>query len=119
MKLQKTLALVALTICALATPESAFASRADFVTAYNYTVRYLPRFQTWGGQVSAITNNHVNKLIGPESPMNPDYKAVVAINVDTLYTSATVDVSTQPQILTLPPYQYSYSIIRHSRSSSG
>jgi hypothetical protein len=112
MKLQKILALLALTICPLATPESAFASRADFVTAYNYTVRYLPRFQTWGGQVSAITNNHVNKLIGPESPMNPDYKAVVAINVDTLYTSATVDVSTQPQILTLPPYQYSYSIIQ-------
>lgn len=80
--------------------------------AYNYTIRYLPRIQTWAGQLSAIEKGHVNKLIGPESPMNPDYKAVVAINVDTLYTSATIDLALQPQILTLPPYQYSYSILQ-------
>ena len=112
MKLQKTLRLLALTVCALATPELAFASRADFVTAYNYTVRYLPRIQTWAGQLSAIDKGHVNKLIGPESPISPEYKAVVAINVDTLYTSATIDLAVQPQILTLPPYSYSYSILQ-------
>ena len=112
MKLQKTLALLALTICASATPESAFASKADFVTAYNYTIRYLPRIQTWAGQLSAIEKGHVNKLIGPESPMSPEYKAVVAINVDTLYTSATIDLAVQPQILTLPQYDYSYSILQ-------
>lgn len=112
MKLQKTLSLLALTICALATPELALASRADFVTAYNYTVRYLPRIQTWAGQLSAIEKGHVNKLIGPESPMSPEYKAVVAINVDTLYTSATIDLAVQPQILTLPQYDYSYSILQ-------
>jgi hypothetical protein len=112
MTLKRTLCLLALTVCALATPELAFASRADFVTAYNYTVRYLPRIQTWAGQLSAIKKDHVNKLIGPESPMNPDYKAVVAINVDTLYTSATVNLTTEPQILTLPRYDYSYSILQ-------
>jgi len=112
MKLQKTFSLLALTICALATPELALASRADYVTAYNYTVRYLPRIQTWAGQLSAIKKDHVNKLIGPESPMSPEYKAVVAINVDTLYTSATVNLTTEPQILTLPQYDYSYSILQ-------
>jgi len=110
MKLQKTLALLALTICALATPELALASKADFVTAYNYTVRYLPRFQTYASQIAP--GGLKNTLIGPESPMNPDYKAVVAINVDTLYTSATLNLTDEPQILTIPAYQYSYSIIQ-------
>ncbi len=110
MKLQKTLSLLALTICALATPELALASRADFVTAYNYTVRYLPRFQTYASQIAP--GGLQNTLIGPASPMNPDYKAVVAINVDTLYTSATLNLTDEPQILTIPSYQYSYSIIQ-------
>ena len=44
--------------------------------------------------------------------MSPEYKAVVAINVDTLYTSATIDLAVQPQILTLPQYDYSYSILQ-------
>ena len=110
MKLQKTLALLALTICASATPESAFASRADFVTAYNYTVRYLPRFQTYASQIAP--GGLQNTLIGPANPMSPDYKAVVAINVDTLYTSATLNLTEEPQILTIPHYKYSYSIIQ-------
>ena len=109
---KKILSLLAITLCTVATPELAFASRADFVTAYNYTIRYLPRVQTWAGQLSAIDKGHVNKLIGPESPMSPEYKAVVAINVDTLYTSATIDLAVQPQILTLPQYDYSYSILQ-------
>lgn len=91
---------------------SARTRQADFRTAYDFTVRYLPRFQTYAGQLSAIQNSRVNKLIAPASPITPNYKAVVAINVDTLYTSATVNLSEEPQILTIPEYGYSYSVIQ-------
>lgn len=100
---------LAMVICAMAMPKLALANTADFVTAYNYTVRYLPRFQTYASQIAP--NGFHNTLIGPANPMNPDYKAVVAINVDTLYTSATLNLTEEPQILTIPPYDYSYSII--------
>jgi hypothetical protein len=107
---KKILSLLAITLCTVATPELALASRADFVTAYNYTIRYLPRFQTYASQIAP--NGLKNTLIGPENPMSPSYKAVVAINVDTLYTSATLNLTDEPQILTIPAYQYSYSIVQ-------
>jgi hypothetical protein len=97
---------------ASSTMPSAAMRRADYRTAYDFTVRYLPRFQTYSVQASAINKGRVNTLIGPENPLTPDYKSVVAINVDTLYTSATVDLTREPQILTIPGYKYSYSIIQ-------
>ena len=93
-------------------PSASRQRKADFRTAYDYTIRSLPRVQTYGGEVSAIQNARVNKLIAPASPITPAYKAVVAINVDTLYTSATVNLTSGPQILTIPAYDYSYSIIQ-------
>ncbi len=110
LNLRKNFRLFAVTICALSAPDLALASRADFVTAYNYTIRYLPRFQTYASQIAP--NGLKNTLIGPENPMSPSYKAVVAINVDTLYTSATLNLTDEPQILTIPTYQYSYSIVQ-------
>lgn len=93
------------------TVPSAPVRRKDFNHGYAFTVRYLPRFQTFAVQTSALANGRVNKLIAPASPMTPAYKSVVAINVDTLYTSATVNVSQGPQILTIPDYSDSYSVI--------
>lgn len=86
--------------------------RLDVSTARDFTVRFLPRFQTYASQLSAIQNNRINKLIASASPMTPAYKAVVTINVDTLYTSATVNLTDEPQILTIPAYDFSYSIIQ-------
>lgn len=85
--------------------------RSDYETAFEYTIRFLPRLQTWVAQIAAQHSDHVNTLIGPDG-MGPEYKAVVAINDDTLYTSATMDLTDEPQILTLPTYQYIYSIIQ-------
>ena len=42
--------------------------------------------------------------------IRPEYKIVVAINDDTLYASAFLDLTVEPVILTIPPYQYIYSI---------
>ena len=106
----KKISLFAVAACFLATSEFSLAVRTDFVTAYDYTIRYLPRFQTYASQIAP--EGMKNTLIGPESPMNPDYKAVVAINVDTLYTSSTLDLTLEPQVLTIPPYRYSYSIVQ-------
>jgi len=89
-----------------------------FDVAYEYTVRFYPRYFTWvqfninrensksqGGQ------NYENRLTGPLG-MGPEYKVVVAINDDTIYAEAFVDVSDGPVILTIPAYPNSYSILQ-------
>jgi hypothetical protein len=93
---------------ALFTP-SVFAHSANYDTAFQYTVRYIPRYQTGVGQESSTEKGMLNTLIAPIG-MGPEYKAVVAINNDTIYTSAILNLTDGPQILTLPPYSYTYSI---------
>jgi hypothetical protein len=86
--------------------------------AYEYTVRFYPRYFTWvqfhinsdnsqrqGGE------NYENRLTGPLG-MGPEYKVVVAINDDTIYAEAFLDVSNGPVILTIPEYQNRYSILQ-------
>jgi hypothetical protein len=82
-----------------------------FETALDYTVRFWPRFLTYAAQLNSIASGNTNGLFGPVEPMGPEYKAVVAINVDTLYTSSTMDLTLEPLVLTLPPYPYTYSMI--------
>src|SRR5215471_6339018 len=55
-----------------------------YATAYNYVVTFYPRWFTF--MQSAIGPG--NRLIGPNR-ISPLYHAVVAINDDTLYASAT------------------------------
>jgi hypothetical protein len=52
-----------------------------------------------------------NRLTGPLG-MGPEYKVVVAINDDTIYTEAFLDVSEQPVLLTIPKYENKYSILQ-------
>ena len=86
--------------------------------AYEYTVRFYPRYFTWvqfhinsdnsskqGGESFA------NRLTGPLG-MGPEYKVVVAINDDTIYAESFLDVSSGPVILTIPPYPNKYSILQ-------
>jgi hypothetical protein len=42
----------------------------------------------------------------------PEYKIVVAINDDTVYAEAFLDVANGPVILTIPEYQHKYSILQ-------
>lgn len=90
-----------------------------FDVAYEYTVRFYPRFFSWTqfkinsdnsqGQTSGA--NYENRLTGPLG-MGPEYKVVVAINDDTIYAEAFLDVSNGPVILTIPAYANSYSILQ-------
>ena len=91
----------------------------SFDVAYEYTVRFYPRFFTWAqfninsdnseGQTTGA--NYENRLTGPLG-MGPEYKVVVAINDDTIYAEAFLDVSNGPVILTIPAYPNSYSILQ-------
>ena len=68
-----------------------------YQTAYNYLVTFYPRWFTWE-QGSGGPCNH---LIGPIR-ISPIYQAVVAINDDTLYTSAFIGAADEPAIVTIP-----------------
>jgi Protein of unknown function (DUF1254) len=52
----------------------------------------------------------VNRLAAPNR-ISPLYHIVVAINVDTLYASSFIDVSVQPQVLTIPRTNVIYSML--------
>ncbi|HEX8832457.1 MAG TPA: DUF1214 domain-containing protein [Longimicrobium sp.] len=87
--------------------------------AYDYTVRFYPRFFTWtqfqinseNSRREGAGENIANRLTGPRG-MGPEYKVVVAINDDTIYSEAFLDVSSGPVILTIPAYPNKYSILQ-------
>jgi hypothetical protein len=90
-----------------------------YQVAYEYTVRYFPRYFTWvqfhinsdNSQRSGAGDQIANRLTGPLG-MGPEYKVVVAINDDTIYAEAFIDLSDGPVILTIPAYQNKYSILQ-------
>ncbi|HEX6095054.1 MAG TPA: DUF1214 domain-containing protein [Thermoanaerobaculia bacterium] len=87
--------------------------------AYQYTVRFYPRYFTWvqfqinseNSQRQGAGQQIANRLTGPLG-MGPEYKVVVAINDDTIYAEAFLDVSNGPLILTIPKYANKYSILQ-------
>ena len=88
--------------------------------AYQYTVRFYPRYFTWvqfhinsdnSTQQGGASESFANRLTGPLG-MGPEYKVVVAINDDTIYAEAFLDVSNGPVILTIPAYPNKYSILQ-------
>ncbi|MFL5540245.1 MAG: DUF1214 domain-containing protein [Longimicrobiaceae bacterium] len=90
-----------------------------YQVAYEYTVRFYPRFFTWTQfQINSENSKRqgagtkiANRLTGPLG-MGPEYKVVVAINDDTIYAEAFLDVSNGPVILTIPSYQHKYSVLQ-------
>jgi hypothetical protein len=76
-----------------------------FDVAYEYTVRFYPRYFTWvqfninsdNSQRQSPGENYENRLTGPLR-MRPEYKVVVAISDDTIYAEAFLDVSNSPVI---------------------
>ncbi|HEX7140300.1 MAG TPA: DUF1214 domain-containing protein [Vicinamibacterales bacterium] len=90
---------------------------SGFAVAYDYTVRFYPRFYTWTQFNINSENsrrqgeNMANRLTGPLG-MGPEYKVVVAINDDTIYTEAFLNLSSGPVILHIPKYKNKYSILQ-------
>lgn len=87
--------------------------------AYDYTVRFYPRYFTWTQfQINSENSRQqgagekiANRLTGPLG-MGPEYKVVVAINDDTIYAEAFLDVADEPVILTIPAYPNRYSVLQ-------
>ena len=71
-----------------------------------YLVTFYPRWFTY----NQAGISPCNRLLGPRN-VGPSYRTVVAINVDTVYTSATVDVSQEPVMVTVPESGTTYSIL--------
>lgn len=94
-------------------------SHDGYHAAYEYTVRFYPRFFSWmqfqinseNSRQQGAGEKIANRLTGPLG-MGPEYKVVVAINDDTIYAEAFLDVSSSPVILTIPPYPNKYSILQ-------
>jgi len=90
-----------------------------FDLAYQYTLRFYPRWFTWVQYHLTSDNSEranagigiANRLTGPLG-MGPEYKIVVAINDDTVYAQAFLDLSGGPVVLTIPPYPNVYSILQ-------
>lgn len=71
-----------------------------------YLVTFYPRWFTY----NQTEISPCNTMLGPRR-VGPSYRAVVAINVDTVYTSGSVDVSRQPVIVTVPKTRTTYSVL--------
>src|SRR5512140_359922 len=89
----------------------------EFDVAYEYTLRFYPRWFTWVQLHLTRENSErpgeplVNRLTGPIG-MGPEYRIVVAINDDTIYAQAFLDLSNGPVVLTIPSYANHYSILQ-------
>lgn len=79
----------------------------QYTTTVNYVSEFYPLWFTYNQAINA----HTNQLVGPDK-VTPLYQIVVAINVDTLYCSAYMDLSgNKPLILTVPATPVTYSIL--------
>jgi hypothetical protein len=77
-----------------------------FTTTVAYMLQFYPLWFTYY-QSQLIPPN---RMVGPDR-VSPIYHAVVAINVDTLYASAFLDLSQGPVTLTIPQTSATYSIL--------
>ncbi|MEO6090272.1 MAG: DUF1214 domain-containing protein [Umezawaea sp.] len=92
-------------------PDTASADRKSaYDTTRDYVIRYYPRFMSFTQE----SMGRPNTLVGPAT-MGPEYGVVVAVNDDTLYASAFVDVAEEPQVLTIPQPQTVYSLLTLDR----
>lgn len=92
-------------VAAAAPPAGAAGGGVAYRTASAYYQRFYPRWFSYFQSLPAPAN----RLVGPRR-VTPLYQTVVAINDDTLYGSAFVDVSAEPVVLTIPPTDVSYSL---------
>ena len=94
-----------------AQPAGSAAQATAYQTTLQYVIRYWPRWITYFQQTALIRVHGADQLLGPEVPMGPQFRIVNAINDDTIYTSAYVDLKLGPAILTIPATPDVYSIL--------
>ena len=95
------------------TPSAQVANPYDsdaYATAVNYVVHFYPLWFTY--QQCQVNNQlgATNSMVAP-SRVSPAFKFVVASNYDTLYSSAFLDLTYEPVVITVPPAQVGYSIL--------
>jgi len=73
---------------------------------HDYMVEFYPLWFTYNQRHGP----NINHMVGPNR-VSPLYQIVVAINVDTLYASSFLDLSTGPMVLTVPRTKVRYSIL--------
>ncbi len=86
------------------------AQTAAYRTAEQYVIRFWPRWISYAQQRFAIALHGPDQLLGPRT-MGPQFRSVNAINDDTLYCTAFVDLRSGPAILTIPATEATYSIL--------
>jgi hypothetical protein len=81
-----------------------------YSTAVDYVVHFYPLWFTY--QQFQVSNQlgTTNRMVAP-ARVSPAFKFVVASNYDTLYSSAFLDLTEQPVVVTVPPAQVGYSIL--------
>jgi hypothetical protein len=84
------------------------ATRDAYSTARAYVIRFYPRWFTW--RQALLVGRTLNHLVGP-ARMSPAWGIVVAPNDDTIYTSAQLDLSEGPAVLTIPETRVTYSLL--------
>ena len=72
---------------------------SPFDTTVAYVVQFYPLWFTY--YQSQLASNNRNHLVGPDR-ISPIYHYVVAINVDTVYASSYLDLTSEPVIVTIP-----------------
>ncbi len=98
-----SLSLLVLPVIGQAAPKSP----TDVIdTTTNYVEQFYPLWFTYW-QTRFAEPNH---LVGPDN-ISPIYHFVVAINDDTLYVSAFLDLSVQPLVVTIPSTTAKYSVL--------
>ncbi len=85
---------------------AAAAQSATFSTSFNYAIRFYPRFMTYFQQ----RFSGLNRLSGPAT-MGPEYGIVVAPNDDTVYGEFVLNLSSGPEIFTIPRTNVTYSLL--------
>lgn len=86
------------------------AARAQQTTPFQTTEKYVETFYPlWFTYYQARLAN-LNGLVGPRR-VTPLYQVVVAINDDTIYGSTYLDLTSEPQVFTLPPTDDIYSVL--------
>jgi hypothetical protein len=117
---------VLLTVTQLATQANAISTNANSpaidsktvlsspkLTAYNYVTVFSPRLLT-GLQEFDVNGTPIglqsNKLIGPKK-VGPLFQAIVAVNNDTRYATAFINVKPEPVIVTIPNTETVFSIL--------
>lgn len=79
-------------------------------TTKQYVIRFWPRWTTYVQQTFITRFVGANVLNGPVK-ITPLMNAIVAVNDDTLYATAFVNLTNGPVVLTIPPTNDVYSIL--------